>query len=72
MQLNSIEWLYSHTKDGYKVNHTTQESCVCVLKGVVDCSSVSYDIKTKRCDTYRGSREDAFTGTDSSLMFFLP
>lgn len=46
---------------------------MCVLKGVVVCASVSNDVKTeRRCDTYRGSREEAFTGTDSSLMFFFP
>lgn len=46
---------------------------VSVLEGVANYASVCYGVKAERmCESYRGSREEAFTGTDSSLMFFLP
>lgn len=49
------------------------EENVCVLKGVVNYATVRHAVKTEgMCDNYRGSREEAFAGTDSSLMFFLP
>lgn len=45
-----------------------------MLEGVANHASVSHVVcKAERvCERYRGSREEAFTGTDSSLMFFLP
>lgn len=45
-----------------------------VLEGVAKYASVRHVVfkAVRVCECYRGSREEAFTGTDSSLMFFLP
>lgn len=54
------------TKKKDSVLRTQCSSSECVLlKGVANYAG-------RVCESYLGSREEAFKGTDSSLMFFLP